>query len=177
MRSGRRVSFVSGGAALGAGEDGAARRFYPGGFIRRDAAPPEREGESEATLSAPRLFEQTGLDLAPSRPFPAPAPPPEPRPRPRSESVRNAKAAAPAPTGELRVIGEALGLYILVQHEGALVIIDKHAAHERMLYDALMSRDAPVHSQALLAPEDASPLRRGRRLAGRERRSPLRPGL
>ena len=151
------VSFVSGGAAGGAGEDGAARRFYPGGFIRRDAAPPEREGESEATLSAPRLFEQTGLDLAPSRRFPAPAPPPEPRsPAPERER-EDAKAAAPAPTGELRVIGEALGLYILVQHEGALVIIDKHAAHERMLYDALMSRDAPVHSQALLTPETLRP--------------------
>ena len=153
------VSFVSGGAALGAGEEGAARRFYPGGFIRRDAAPPEREDESEATLSAPRLFEQTGLDLAPARRFPAPAPPqPEPRsPAPEREREDAKAAAAPAPTGELRVIGEALGLYILVQHEGALVIIDKHAAHERMLYDALMSRDAPVHSQALLTPETLRP--------------------
>ena len=50
----------------------------------------------------------------------------------------------------VRVIGEALGVYILAQMGDKLYVIDKHAAHERMLYDALMERDAPVHSQALL---------------------------
>lgn len=113
---------------------------------------------------------QTSIDLTPP-PRPIPAEPPRSAWRPAPPASE--RAAAPAPTVEapiapepepkaepqnsapaepVRVIGEALGLYILAQQGDALVIIDKHAAHERMLYDALMERDAPVHTQSLLEP-------------------------
>ena len=77
--------------------------------------------------------------------------------RPEAEEARPEAPERERAAADFRVIGEALGLYILVEQAGSLIIIDKHAAHERMLYDALMSRDAPVHSQQLLAPELLSP--------------------
>ena len=113
---------------------------------------------------------QTSIDLTPP-PRPIPAEPPRSAWRPTPPASERATAQAPtveapvapepepeaepqnsAPAEPVRVIGEALGLYILAQQGDALVIIDKHAAHERMLYDALMERDAPVHTQSLLEP-------------------------
>ena len=49
-----------------------------------------------------------------------------------------------------RLIGEALKLYILVECEGELILIDKHAAHERMIFDRLKAQDRRVMSQTLL---------------------------
>ena len=72
-------------------------------------------------------------------------------------------AAQPADDEPVRLIGEALGLYILAQKGDALIIIDKHAAHERIIFDKLAARGAGVMSQTLLEPVPVTP---GRELAG-----------
>ena len=51
-----------------------------------------------------------------------------------------------------RVIGEALGTYILAEQDGQLLLIDKHAAHERMIFDRLKARGREIMSQTLLSP-------------------------
>lgn len=51
---------------------------------------------------------------------------------------------------EIKVIGEAFGLYVLIESEGKLVIIDKHAAHERIIFERLKSRNCRQYSQKLL---------------------------
>jgi len=51
-----------------------------------------------------------------------------------------------------RVIGEALGTYILVEQGDELYFIDKHAAHERHLFDRLKAEDYKAMPQPLLAP-------------------------
>ncbi|MBP3379835.1 MAG: DNA mismatch repair endonuclease MutL [Ruminococcus sp.] len=51
---------------------------------------------------------------------------------------------------DIRVIGEAFGLYIIVEHEGRMVMIDKHAAHERIIFEQLKSRNCRQYSQKLL---------------------------
>lgn len=51
---------------------------------------------------------------------------------------------------EIKVIGEAFGLYIIVETEGKLVMIDKHAAHERIIFERLKSRNCRQYSQKLL---------------------------
>jgi len=56
----------------------------------------------------------------------------------------------PAPA--FRVIGEALGTYIIVEREDSLILIDKHAAHERIIFDALVSQDYEIMPQILLSP-------------------------
>ncbi|MBP3579931.1 MAG: DNA mismatch repair endonuclease MutL [Clostridia bacterium] len=49
-------------------------------------------------------------------------------------------------------IGEAFDTYIVCQHRQSLYIIDKHAAHERIIYEKLKSNDYENGSQYLLEP-------------------------
>jgi DNA mismatch repair protein MutL len=52
-----------------------------------------------------------------------------------------------------RVIGEALSLYILCEYEDRLYIIDKHAVHERIIFNALLEQKNAPPAQALLSPQ------------------------
>ena len=52
----------------------------------------------------------------------------------------------------MRVIGQLKNAYILCEAENGLVLIDQHAAHERILYEQL-GRGSAAASQALLVPE------------------------
>ena len=52
-----------------------------------------------------------------------------------------------------RLIGEALGVYILIEQGDRLLIIDKHAAHERILFDKMRLNEKPLMAQELLLPE------------------------
>ena len=54
---------------------------------------------------------------------------------------------------DFRVIGEVFATYLLVQVEENLVMIDKHAAHERMIYNKLRDQAGGTAGQTLLAPE------------------------
>ena len=53
---------------------------------------------------------------------------------------------------DFRFIGEAMKTYIIVEKNGELMLIDKHAAHERMIFDRLKSQGHEIMSQALLMP-------------------------
>lgn len=57
-----------------------------------------------------------------------------------------------APAEEARLVGEAFGTYILLERGNELVFIDKHAAHERMLYEQLKAQSGTAFSQLLLEP-------------------------
>ncbi len=52
----------------------------------------------------------------------------------------------------LRLIGEVYKTYILIELNGKLCVIDKHAAHERIIFNKLKSRNHSSGSQILLAP-------------------------
>ena len=56
---------------------------------------------------------------------------------------------APRP---LRLIGEAFKTYILCEYDGKLYIIDKHAAHERILFNRLKETKKEDARQVLLTP-------------------------
>ena len=52
-----------------------------------------------------------------------------------------------------KLIGEAFETYIIVEHgKDELIFIDKHAAHERMLYEKLKSQGGQAVQQMLLEP-------------------------
>ena len=54
-----------------------------------------------------------------------------------------------------KYVGEAFNCYVMIEYEGALLIIDKHAAHERILFEDIKARyasDGRVASQTLLLP-------------------------
>ncbi|MBQ8515389.1 MAG: DNA mismatch repair endonuclease MutL [Ruminococcus sp.] len=52
----------------------------------------------------------------------------------------------------IRVIGELFKNYILAEAEGQMVIFDKHAAHERVLFERLKSGQARHYRQMLMTP-------------------------
>ena len=51
-----------------------------------------------------------------------------------------------------KILGEAFKTYIAVEEGDRLILIDKHAAHERMNFDRLKARSQPVPAQQLLMP-------------------------
>ncbi len=93
-----------------------------------------------ARVYAPRIPQPSGgLPVYRAAGPAAPAPASFPTPRPEEDEP-------------VRLIGEALGLYILAEKGGALILIDKHAAHERMIFDRLRESGNETMSQTLLEP-------------------------
>ncbi len=60
-----------------------------------------------------------------------------------------------SPKHEYKLIGEAFNCYVIIEYEGDLLIIDKHAAHERVIFEDLKkkrARDGRIASQLLMLP-------------------------
>lgn len=53
-----------------------------------------------------------------------------------------------------KYLGEAFKTYIFVEYNGKLCIIDKHAAHERMIYNSLKKDNGANGSQMFLSPQN-----------------------
>ena len=55
-------------------------------------------------------------------------------------------------------IGQLLGVYILAQNESGLIVVDMHAAHERITYEQMRQQmdEAGVTSQPLLVPQSVA---------------------
>jgi len=79
-----------------------------------------------------------------------------------------APAAQPRPVPEFKIIGVLGRLYILMENAGGLVLVDQHAAHERILFEDMRRRmeaqDLPTQRLLLpitlqVAPKDADWLR------------------
>lgn len=101
------------------------------------------------------LREDRFSDLAPScaqapgDPGPLEPPPVEDR------GVHGDAPTMPAekPKPSYRVIGVAMNTYILIEADDALILIDQHAAHERLQYEKYMAQlEAGRGSQQLLTP-------------------------
>lgn len=85
--------------------------------------------------------------------------PPHPRvstfvPKVETAPFREPEASAPLADAvpEFRLVGEAMRTYIIVEKGEDLILIDKHAAHERMIFDRLKSQGQKLMSQTLLVP-------------------------
>ena len=133
---------------------------------RRQAAQQPVQKPAQPVLASP-------VQLPRSEPVPAqqsftlqkpevrPEPKPEPkiavRPEPKPEPVKEPEAqqALSVPEEPFRIIGEALHTYIIVEQGEAVLFLDKHAAHERIRFEALKKEDHPIMAQLLLAPVSA----------------------
>ncbi len=73
---------------------------------------------------------------------------PEPPPQPQKVSV----TAAPEPP-IVRYIGEVFRTYILCEYDNKLCLIDKHAAHERVIYNRMKAQTGAMAMQVLLSPQ------------------------
>ena len=108
------------------------------------------------------------LDILPDEPDESAAAPAQPEPE--NDYVQNDPHAlsalpdmvntrpeqttlTPPPASEpLRLVGEVFKTYIITERGGELCLIDKHAAHERILFEQLAKDYGNVPSQMLLVP-------------------------
>ena len=113
----------------------------------RDVAP-----EPSKPFTAPASRPGTVYHITPPAPTPEPVPAPEPEPEPAQQTIQ----LPDAPTREeapWRIAGEVLKTYIICEDgDGAVWLIDKHAAHERVRFDALKASPVPPMAQQLLTP-------------------------
>ena len=73
------------------------------------------------------------------------------KPLPEKEDIPAPKIDIP----EYKIVGEAFDCYVMVETDGALLVIDKHAAHERIIFEDLKKRraeDGRIASQPLMLP-------------------------
>lgn len=56
-----------------------------------------------------------------------------------------------------KIVGEAMKTYLIVECGEELILIDKHAAHERMNFDRLRAQERHVMAQSLLEPVTVRP--------------------
>ncbi len=112
------------------------------------SASPEKEvpliKEEKATVSA--AVEKTS-DASVEEKAPAPV-----KKSAEAPSVNTATESEEVP--EYIILGEAYNCYVIVQMEDRLLFVDKHAAHERIIFDELCRRmrNATFAGQLLLAP-------------------------
>ena len=129
--------------------------------------PSFRAASSEKHLDVEPETEETSVQLeqdpmAAWDPAPAAASKPaaEPEPLPQEPTMPDEPGVEPeqmnfAPTDgpePLRYVGEVFKTYILAERGDELCLIDKHAAHERQLYEKLAAHYGNVPSQMLLEP-------------------------
>lgn len=69
----------------------------------------------------------------------------QPKPLPKQEKAESAEVP------DFRLVGEIFKTYIIIEMDGDCYMIDKHAAHERMNFEALKA-STEIVSQVLLSP-------------------------
>ncbi len=120
------------------------------------STPPQPEPWSHPPLSIPdlppaRVFAYPRMPMTPPQPGETPATGPLSGPAAPDSS---AGLAGGSPWAWCRVVGQVDGLFVVLETEDGLVLMDPHAAHERVLFDRFM-REAlggSVKSQGLLMP-------------------------
>ncbi len=100
--------------------------------------PPQlQDGTVEPIMTVPKLTKPIVNEEAPAKVVP---------PAPVEEEVQVTVQTLPP-----RIIGEIFTTYILAEHGDEMLVIDKHAAHERILYNSLKDSAQP-DAQMLLTP-------------------------
>lgn len=140
-----------------------ARTYAPAAPAEEAAA---LRSPTASAFAAPRVTPPPVFS-APVRPMPATPAAPEPAMpaaqivqtaiEPEAETPSPLECAAPPAEPPARLIGEAMHTYILVEKGETLILIDKHAAHERINFDRLRQSPADIPSQTLLEPLPFTP--------------------
>jgi len=120
------------------------------GFRKKTFSPAEQtnlgfyESWGKARIQSPQIPSQT-VDRSPqvAREFPE-EPAPSARDKTATDFWESIKEAEP--------IGQIAGMYIVALCGDALLLVDQHAAHERILYERLSSRKTKPAVQPLLVP-------------------------
>ena len=124
--------------------------------VKPEQPPIKKEPEAEVKQSPiiPTKEQSKEPTIAPVR---TPEPPAAPHkteiqaPLPMSTPAEPQKADDPV---FYRIIGEAFNSYVIVEKGDVMLLIDKHAAHERIIFERLKAglKNNPVTSQMLMLP-------------------------
>lgn len=129
----------------------------------KDAPQPKKEAAAAAIEKIPRpanmplrefvMLPQVREEAPQPLPVPAaPAAPPKELPaEPAAEEMEQTSLDMPAPP-PWRMVGELYKAYILVEQGEEAFLIDKHAAHERILFEKLKANQEKISAQSLLSP-------------------------
>lgn len=96
---------------------------------------------------APKMYIQTPNEIYS-------APPEEKTEEKKTEILQSemqTKAVEEEP--EIRILGQLFGTYIVAEYGDSMIMADQHAAHERLIYEELVSGKGNPASQVLLMPE------------------------
>ena len=116
--------------------------------IERQTIPALRETVILPTPTPAPISAPVQLPPLPEEPKPPVPVAPESVPQPEIE-----QAVLPMPQEiPWRMVGELYNSYIIVEQGNEAFLIDKHAAHERILFDKLKANQEAISSQALLTP-------------------------
>lgn len=117
------------------------------------AVPSPEKGEFEGVLGPKSpVFDPKKPEKVPEKPFFDPKEPEIAQNLPESPP-KVPQEPQPDPVPPSRVVGEAFGTYLILERgNDELVFIDKHAAHERLLYERLKAQGSGGEAQALLEP-------------------------
>lgn len=129
--------------------------------------PQVTEHRAPTQVSTPVKATTVAPPPAGPEPSSAPAPAPEPSPTPAQTPAeapvpQNEPKPQPTPTQEVRtippyrIVGEVFHSYVIVEVEDKMLVVDKHAAHERILFEQLKAglQSVDVVSQILMLPVD-----------------------
>ena len=94
------------------------------------------------------IVKKAEVPKLPEMPAPKSAPVPQPEPEPEMEQ----QTLDMPEIQDWRMVGELYNSYIIVEQGDNAFLIDKHAAHERILFEKLKANQEAISSQALLSP-------------------------
>lgn len=123
----------------------------------QDAPKPKQPAAAAAARKIPKpdnmpLREFVMLpQLHEDKPEPVPTPAKSPQPVPPAPEVEQTALEMP-PEAPWRMVGELYNTYILVEQGEDAFLIDKHAAHERILFEKLKANQEAISAQSLLQP-------------------------
>ncbi len=111
------------------------------------------ESEPEENPAPPAGSEKAGQALPQADPQHEDTVPFPETPEPEN-AVQFEQAPEPEtqPEPSFRLVGEAFGTYVILESGDDLIWIDKHAAHERMIYEKLKAERGDADCQLLLEP-------------------------
>ncbi len=115
----------------------------------KDAPQPKKEAAAQTAMAVERQISAPIREtvMTPvSAPIPKPIPTPAPEPEMLQQEMEMPKEIP------WRMVGELYNSYIIVEQGEEAFLIDKHAAHERILFEKLKANQEAISSQMLLTP-------------------------